>query len=271
MKNEPPPKVVLITGASSGLGAASAAYLAGRGYRVFAASRRGSVDVPGHAVPVTMDVDDDDSVREGIYEVTRREGRIDVLVNCAGFGISGAIEDTPMAMARAQFETNVFGVLRVCQHALPLMRREGSGLIVNVSSIAGALALPFQGIYSSAKFALEGLSEALSAEVRPFGIRVVLIQPGDFPTGFTSARRHVTTDSSPYAERCRRALDVAERDERGGSDPQRVARLLERIMLSRRPRFRYVIGPADGQLLMILRAVLPAQTCRWLINRHYGV
>src|SRR5207244_3041916 len=168
---------------------------------------------------------------------------IDVVVNCAGFGVAGAIEDTVIASARAQFETNFFGVLRVCRHVLPLMRRERSGLIVNVSSIAGVLALPFQGIYSATKFALEGLTEALSVEVQRFGIRVVLVQAGDFRTAFTAARQHVTSTGSPYAERFRQALDIAESDESNGCDPQRLARLLDRIIRSRRPRLRYGLGP----------------------------
>ena len=127
---------------------------------------------------------------EGVDDSLATEGRIDVVVNCAGYGVAGPIEDTPVAMAQAQFNTNVFGVLRVCQRVLPLMRRDRAGLIVNVTSIAGELSLPFQGIYSATKFAVEGLSEALRAEVRPFGIHVVLVQPGDFRTGFTAAQAH---------------------------------------------------------------------------------
>jgi NAD(P)-dependent dehydrogenase (short-subunit alcohol dehydrogenase family) len=264
------PKIVLITGASSGLGAASAAYLSKRGYRVYAASRRGAADGLGDAVPVRMDVDDQASVREGVNGIAEREGRIDVVVNCAGFGVAGAIEDTPVDAARAQFETNFFGVLRVCHRVLPLMRRERSGLIVNVGSIGGVLALPFQGIYSATKFALEGLSEALSAEVRQFGIRVVLVRAGDFRTGFTAARRCVTPTGSPYAERFRRALEVAESDESNGSDPQRLARLLEHVIRSPHPRFLYGIGPFHEVLLLKLQRVLPSRTCRWLIARHYG-
>ena len=214
-----------------------------------------------------MDVDDDGSVEAGLDEVWRNEGRLDVVVNCAGYGVAGPIEDTPLAMARAQFETNVFGVLRVCQRALPLMRRQHAGLIVNVTSIAGELSLPFQGIYSATKFAVEGLSEALRAEVRPFGIHVVLVQPGDFRTGFTAARRTVATTGSPYAARSVRALETAARDEHGGADPQQLARAIARIVDRRRPKLRYVVGPSAQQWLMRLRHVLPG---RWLIARHYG-
>lgn len=260
-------RVVLVTGASSGLGAATAAHLAALGYRVYAASRRGAVDPSSGAVPLRMDVDDDESVGAVIDEIGRLEGRIDVVVNCAGYGVAGPIEDTPVAMAQAQFNTNVFGVLRVCQGVLPLMRRAHAGVIVNVTSIAGELSLPFQGIYSATKFAVEGMSEALREEVRPFGIHVVLVQPGDFRTGFTAARRTVAADDSPYAGRSGRALDIAARDEAGGADPRDMARLVARIIDSRRPKLRYVVGPAAQEWLMRLRHVLPG---RWLIARHYG-
>jgi len=214
-----------------------------------------------------MDVDDDASVGRAVDDVSRQEGRIDVVVNCAGYGVAGPIEDTPVAMAQAQFNTNVFGVMRVCQRVLPLMRSRRSGLIVNVTSIAGELSLPFQGVYSATKFAVEGLSEALREEVRPFGIHVVLVQPGDFRTGFTDARRTVATAHSAYGERCRRVIDIAARDERAGADPRRLALLIARIVASRRPKLRYAVGPSEQEWLMRLRYVLPG---RWLIARHYG-
>ena len=268
--------MVLVTGASSGLGAATALHLASLGHRVYAASRRGTIEgshaaappgPPAQLTPLTMDVDDDESVRRAVDAVWASEGRIDVVVNCAGYGIAGAIEDTPMAAAQAQFDTNVFGVLRVCQRVLPVMRRAGAGMIVNVTSIAGEFALPFQGLYSASKFAVEGLSEALRVEVRPFGIDVVLVQPGDFRTGFTAARRLAAPGDSAYADRARRALTIAARDENAGADPRQAARLIARIVASRRPKLRYVAGPAAQEWLMRLRYVLPG---RWLIARHFG-
>jgi NAD(P)-dependent dehydrogenase (short-subunit alcohol dehydrogenase family) len=258
---------VLVTGASSGLGAATAAHLAGLGHRVYAASRRGTVDPASGAVPLTMDVDDEASIGAAVDALWRQEGRIDVVVNCAGFGVAGPVEETPVAAAQAQFNTNVFGVLRVCQRVLPLMRGQRAGLIVNVSSIAGEFSMPFQGFYSATKFAIEGLSEALRAEVRPFGIHVVLVQPGDFRTAFNAARHMVTADGSPYAARSRHALETAAEDERSGADPRQFARLIERIAATRRPRLRYVVGPRVQEWLMRLRYVLPA---RWLMARHFG-
>jgi len=260
-------RVVLVTGASSGLGAATAAHLAGLGDRVYAASRRGTVDRASTATPLTMDVDDETSVGEAVETVRRREGRIDVVVNAAGFGIAGAIEDTPMSMVYQQFNTNVYGVVRVCQRVLPVMREQRAGVIVNVTSIAGEFSLPFQGFYSATKFAVEGLSDALRVEVRPFGIDVVVVQPGDFRTGFTEARRVAGSGKSPYAERTSRALTIAARDERAGADPEQVARTIGRVVGSRRRKRRYVVGPAAQEWLMRTRHVLPG---RWLIARHFG-
>jgi NAD(P)-dependent dehydrogenase (short-subunit alcohol dehydrogenase family) len=171
-------------------------------------------------------------------------------------------------MAQAQFNTNVFGAMRVCQRVLPSMRAARGGTIINVTSIAGEFALPFQALYSATKFALEGLTEALHAEVRPFDVRVVLVQPGDFRTGFTAARRVIGAADSPYAATSRRVLDIAERDERQGADPRQVARLIARIIATPKPRLRYVVGPAAQEWLMRLRHVLPG---RWLIARHFGV
>jgi NAD(P)-dependent dehydrogenase (short-subunit alcohol dehydrogenase family) len=215
---------------------------------------------------LTLDVDDEASVAKAIDEVWRHEQRIDVVVNCAGFGIAGAIEDTPIELAQAQFNTNVFGVMRVCRRVLPLMRSRQRGLIINVTSIAGEFSLPFQGWYSGSKFAVEGLSEALHAEVRPYGIDVVVVQPGDFRTGFTNARRVADHNGSVYADRADRALAIAARDETAGAEPEQAARLIAAIIASRRRKLRYVVGPAAQEWLMRLRHVLPG---RRLIARHF--
>ena len=257
---------MLVTGASSGLGAATAAHLAALGHRVYAASRRGTVDSASAAVPLTMDVDDETSVGQAVDAVWASEGRIDVVVNCAGFGVAGAIEDTPVAMAQAQFNTNVFGVLRVCQRVLPVMRRAGAGVIVNVTSIAGELSLPFQGVYSASKFAVEGLSEALRAEVRRSASTWCWCSR-EISAPASPRRRVAEAGGSPYAERASRALAIAARDEGEGADPRHVARLIARIVASRRRKLRYVTGPSAQEWLMRLRYVMPG---RWLIARHFG-
>lgn len=264
-------QVVLITGASSGIGQACAQYLARQGYRVFGTSRRPGASTADFQM-IPMDVTDEDSVRRGVEEVIRQAGRLDVLVNNAGFGIAGAVEDTSPEEALAQLETNFFGVLRLCRAVLPIMRAQGSGTIVNIGSLAGLIALPFQGLYSASKFALEGLSEALRMEVQPFGIRVVLIEPGDVRTNFTSSRRRTQASAgSPYAERMERALAVAEYDEQHGVPPEAVARVLGRILRLRHPRLRYRAGSLFQKFAASAKRFLPEVVFEWAVKKYYRI
>src|SRR5579872_2559800 len=176
-------RVALVTGASSGIGRACAELLAARDFRVYGASRH---PLPGSSFEsLPMDVRDEESVTAGIASIVQREGRLDVIVNNAGIAIAGAVEDTSVEEAKDQFDVNFFGALRVCRAVLPVLRDQRSGTIVNIGSIGGLIALPFQGLYSASKFALEGLSESLRLEVAPFGIHVVLIEPGDQQTPLT--------------------------------------------------------------------------------------
>lgn len=262
-------QVVLITGASSGIGQACARHLARRGYRVFGTSRRPDASATGFTM-ILMDVTDDASVHRGVEEVMRQAGRLDVLVNNAGFGIAGAVEDTSPEEAREQLETNFFGVLRLCRAVLPIMRAQGSGTIVNIGSLAGLIALPFQGLYSASKFALEGLSEALRMEVQPFGIRVVLIEPGDVRTNFTFSRRRTRASAaSPYAERMERALTVAEHDEQHGVSPEAVARVLGRVPRLRHPRLRYRAGNFFQKFAASAKRFLPEILFEWAVKKYY--
>ena len=182
-------KVVLVTGASAGIGMATARSLAASGWTVLGASRRGTAGEGWSGL--VMDVDDDDSVRDGVASVLDRHGRLDAVVAGAGWGLAGAVEQTPIADARAQFETNFWGGVRVVQAALPAMRSNGSGRIVLISSIGGVVGLPFQAFYSASKFALEGFGEAMAYEVEPLGIKVTLVEPGNVRTEFTAKRRLV--------------------------------------------------------------------------------
>ncbi len=257
-------QVVVITGASSGFGQACAEHLAGLGHRVYGTSRSATfpkADAPPTAGPllIPMDVRDDASVRAALDFVLEREGRLDVVVNNAGVGLAGSVEDSTPEEARDLFETNLFGVHRVCRAVLPTLRKQGSGLIVNVSSLGGLLTIPFQGFYSASKFALESMSEALRMEVKPFGIRVILLEPGDFKTGFTENRIFAASasDGSLYAERCNRAIAVMENDEQNGADPIELARLLARLMEQSSPRLRHPIGMWFQKALVGARRVLP--------------
>jgi NAD(P)-dependent dehydrogenase (short-subunit alcohol dehydrogenase family) len=265
-------RVVLITGASSGIGKACAEHLHQRGYRVYGTSRNPSPGTASAGYEVfKMDVDVDSSVARGIEWVLEREGRLDVLVNNAGFGIAGSVEDTSMEEAKAQFETNFFGVLRVCRAALPIMREQRAGYIVTISSLAGRVGMPFQGLYSASKYALEGLSEALRLEVRPFGIHMVLIEPGDFSTGFTARRQRTAAslENPAYRARYETTLNIVEVDENRGAHPLKVARLLERVIQDPAPRLRYTTGPLFQRAAVLLRKVVPDRLFEWGFAKYY--
>jgi short-subunit dehydrogenase len=257
-------RIVLITGASAGFGNASAEHLSRLGHRVYGTSRRAEFPDPigprSSLQMIPMDVCDDDSVRRAIDFVHKQEGRIDVIVNNAGIGLAGAIEDTSVEEAKALFETNFFGVLRVCRAALPIFRAQQSGLIVNVSSLGGLVTIPFQGFYSASKYALESMSDALRMELRPFGVHVALIEPGDFKTGFTESRSFSAEagEGSVYRESCQRAVAVMEHDEQNGADPKLFAELLAKIIASPSPRNRYPVGALGQRLAVAARRVVPS-------------
>ena len=268
-------KVILVTGARTGIGNACARRLSTLGHRVYGTSRTPStadVTDPNFSL-IGMNVDDARSVTEGIEGILAEEGRLDVVVNNAGFGYGGAVEDSSVAEAKQLFETNFFGVLRVCHAVLPHMRERGQGLIVNMSSIGGLMGLPFQGIYSASKFALEGLTASLRMEAKSFGIHVVLIEPGDIRTSFTANRRPTlaTREYTPYREQYEKALARIEADEQGGPNPDLVARTLVRIMRQRTPKPRYVVGPFYEKVAVWAGRVLPGILFEWLIMKYYGL
>ena len=267
-------RVMLITGASSGIGKACAKRLAAEGDRVYGTSRHpsGEMGVPNTQM-IAMDVNSDESVNAALEQIVRAEGRIDIVVNNAGVGIAGAIEDTSIEEARALFETNFFGMLRVCRAVLPVMRKAHRGTIVNISSLGGRIGLPYQGLYSATKFAVEGMSEALRMEVHQFGIRVIMIEPGDFRTGFTKNRRYVAAaqQDSIYRESFESTIKVAENDEQSGSSPQQIARLLVRILRSRSPKVRYSVGGISQRGAAVLKQILPSRVFEWALMKYYRV
>jgi NAD(P)-dependent dehydrogenase (short-subunit alcohol dehydrogenase family) len=266
-------RVVLITGASSGIGEACAEYLGQKGYRVYGTSRRGSDNFPPGRFPalMRMDVEDDASVARGVAHILEKEGRLDVLVNNAGFGIAGAVEDTAVDEARSQLETNFFGVFRLCRQVLPYMRERRSGCIINISSIGGLIGIPFQALYSASKHAVEGLTEALRMEVKKYGVRVVMIEPGDFRTGFTAHRRKTarSQESPVYLEDFHRALQVMEHDEMNGPAPVEIARLVEHIINTPSPGLRYMIGPSSEKMAVMLKKLLPYSLFEWALMKYY--
>lgn len=271
--------VVLITGASSGFGEACARHLGTRGYHVYGTSRRATwnptptADSPGNTAfqLIPMDVCDTASVDAGVDIVLEKSGRIDAVICNAGFGLAGSVEDSTVEEAKRQFETNFFGTWRVCRAALPHLRRQKKGYLVIVGSLAGVMGIPFQAAYSASKFALEGLAEALRMEVKPWGIHVVLIQPGDFRTGFTRNRIKTTASGQnpAYAATFNRALAVMEKDERQGPSPEKIARLVERVITHPAPRLRYTAGTMSQRVGALLKRVLPGRLFERLMMATY--
>jgi short-subunit dehydrogenase len=262
-----------VTGASSGFGCAIARALAATGHRVFGTARSPQAHASNGFTLLPLDVTRDDSVAACVAGVVSAAGRIDAVVNNAGSGIAGAIEDTTAAEAQAQFETNFFGTHRVCRAVLPQMRLQRAGLIINMSSLAGRIAVPFQGFYSATKFAIEAYTEALRMEVRPFGIVVSMIEPGDFATAFTANRRitAASTCASPYHDSMQEAVAIMAREEQANTDLLPVIRAVETIFEARRPALRYPRATAVQRTFNALRPFLPQAVAEFLIRDAYGL
>ncbi len=251
-------QVILVTGASAGIGALCAQRLAAQGHKVYAASRRGSA--PEGCTPVIMDVDRDDSVNSGIETLLKAERRIDAVVHCAGWGLAGAIEDTAPAEAQAQFETLFFGAHRVCRAVLPSMRKQGGGKIVLISSLVADIPVPYQAFYSAAKAALASYAEALWLECAPFGIRVVNVEPGNFRTEFTGARRRSAAwnADSAHAKSAEASIAWMEHDERRAPPPDAVVERIVAVLGQARPALHHVVVAHTFERVGAwLRCVLP--------------
>jgi len=268
-------KTILVTGASSGIGKACAQLLYEKGHTVFGTSRKKeSADTSSDNIHmVTMDVTQPDSVLEAISTIIDLEGKIDVLINCAGAGISGAIEEADETEINWQMDVNFLGSIRTIQAVLPGMRKQGKGMIINVSSIGGLIGLPFQGFYSASKFAIEGISEALEKELNPFGISVVVVQPGDIATPFTQNRVFNTKNgtASPYQSLFTKAIAIIEKDETGGLSPAKVAEKIAQIISKKRPKHKYVVAAWDQKLAVQIKKILPPAFFSWIMRDHYKV
>ena len=270
-----PSKAVLITGCSSGIGRAIAERLQGDGHRVFATARRPEAiaDLAERGCEtLPLDVTDDDSMRAAVARVEDAAGAVGVLVNNAGYGQSGAIEATPVDAVRRNFETNVFGYMRMAQLVLPGMRRQGTGTIVNISSVAGRVTMPGSGPYSATKFAIEAMSDALRFEVRGFGIDVVVIEPGPIRTRFTATANAGLPDAdgayADYHAAVAKADAEADQSKLLAGDPEDVAAAVARALSARRPRTRYRVTPS-ASLMIGLRRALPDRMWDRLVGGTY--
>jgi NAD(P)-dependent dehydrogenase (short-subunit alcohol dehydrogenase family) len=263
--------VALVTGASAGIGRACADRLAAAGWSVTGASRRGTGSASWQGL--VMNVDDEAAVRAGVAELDQRHGRIDALVAAAGWGVAGAAEHTTVDEAKAQFDTNFWGCVRVVQAVLPIMRRQASGRIVLLSSIGGVIGIPFQAFYSASKFALEGFAEAVAYEVAPFGVHITLVQPGNIRTDFTASRQMAaaSADDPVYETALAKAVGIMERDEINGAAPESVANVVYRVLAARRPPRRVSVGKADERVGLIAKRVLPFRVFEAAAKGSLGV
>jgi NAD(P)-dependent dehydrogenase (short-subunit alcohol dehydrogenase family) len=271
-------KVALVTGGSSGIGEAAALKLQELGYTTYAAARR--VQRMEHLTesgirPLAMDVTDDDSMQSGVKQILAEQGRIDVLVNNAGYGSYGALEDVPLSEARYQFEVNVFGAARLTQLVLPHMREQRSGTIINITSMGGKIYTPLGAWYHATKFALEALSDCLRMEVRPFGINVVVIEPGGIRTewgGIAAEKLRTVSGTGPYAEQARAVAESlgSEASRRRQSPPTLIADTIAKAVTARRPKTRYAVG-YGAKPMIFMHDVLPDRWFDAFILRATGV
>lgn len=265
-----PVKVVLVTGGSSGLGKSICLRLAAMGHKVYGTTRQATDQVPREgSTPLTMDVTDPRSVQRAVDEVVLREGRVDVLINNAGLGIQGAVEDTTPELAQQVFDTNFFGPHRVCRAVLPHMREQKEGLIINISSIAANFGLPYRGFYSATKAAFDRYSEALASEVERFGIRVVIVQPGEFNTNIAQARLRPETVSEAHRPGYERAMEVLGGSMHYSRDPDELAQVVAKIIASPRPRTIYRVAEGIQKLSVQLKKVLPGHLFGRMVRKHY--
>jgi NAD(P)-dependent dehydrogenase (short-subunit alcohol dehydrogenase family) len=286
MAAEPQPQTVLITGATDGLGKAAALLLAERGYRVFAAGRslqkREQLDALAsekklRLASIELNVCDDVSVQQAVREVLARAGAIDVLINNAGVAYMGTVEDLRLEDWRRQFDTNLFGVLRVTQAVLPHMRERRCGRILMMSSVAGLITAPVQGAYSSSKHALEGLSNALRYEVYPYGIDVVLIEPGYIVTGIQKAALELTRSytekfkASPYSSLYAKFFTTAEKSRAASkTTPEDCARVILEAIEATRPKVRYPVT-SMATAVKWLKRLLSDRAADGLLRRRFGI
>lgn len=265
-------KVVFITGGSSGIGKAIGEYLFHKGYTVYGTSRNPE-KISNSIFPlIALDVRNSTSIRQAIEKVVSTTGSIDVLINNAGVGITGPIEEIPSDEIKNNFETNFFGPIEVIKAVLPHMRRQKSGLILNITSIAGYMGLPYRGIYSASKGALEIVSEAISMEVKHFGIKVVTIAPGDFATNIAAGRYHAPVlDDSAYKTLYGNTLKQMDEHVDSGSNPDEMAIAIYQIIKNSNPKLHYKVGAFMQKFSIILKRILPDRVYENMLLKHYGL
>ena len=261
-------KVAIVTGGTSGIGRATALALQEHGYTVYELSRRaeGMPDIRH----IVADITKEETLQAAVEQVLAVEGRLDLVVNNAGFGISGAIEFTDTQEAQRLFDTLFFGMVRMNRCVIPLMRQQGHGRIVNISSVAAPVPIPFQAYYSAGKAAINAYTMALANELRPFGVTVCAVMPGDIKTGFTAARHKIIDGDDIYQSRIGRSVQRMEHDEQTGMDPAKVGRYIAAVASREGSHHPLYATRIDYKFFVFLTKVLPARFLNWLIYQLYG-
>lgn len=266
------PKIVLITGGSSGIGKAIGEYLSERGYQVFGTSRNPEKITNSSFPLLKMDVNDTISVESVISEIINKTEKIDVVINNAGVGITGPIEETPESEIKKAFDTNFHGPINVIKAVLPQMRKQGFGHILNVTSIAAYMGLPYRGIYSASKAALEITIEAMRMETLQFGIKMTNIAPGDFATNIAAGRYHAPElKDSPYKKDYGNTLKLMNEHVDNGNDPLEMAKVVHKIIETENPRIHYKVGSTLQKFSIVLKRILPDRVYERMLLKHYGL
>ncbi|MET1056155.1 MAG: oxidoreductase [Pedobacter sp.] len=266
-------KVVLITGASSGMGKETAKLLGRQGYIVYAASRRIEMMAELAKSGVTtlrMDVTDEQSLKYGVDLIIEREGRIDILINSAGYGLLGPVEEVTTEDARYQMEVNVFGLNRLTQLVLPFMRKQQEGKIINITSTSGKFSAPLAGWYSASKYAVEALSDSLRMEVKAFGIDVIIIEPGGVKSEWGEIARkglHLIREKSPYSSMAQKIIDFSAKAEPKNAEPAVIAELILKAITAKHPKTRYHGGHMAGVILFLRKVLSDSQFDKLMLSQ----
>lgn len=263
-------KVVFITGASSGIGKAIAEYLQTKNYSVYGTSRNPDKYPDSKINLLALDVTDSDSIQKAINQLLEKENRIDVLINNAGAGITGALEEIPTSEIKRNFETNLFGPIEVMKAVLPQMRKQKSGLVINITSIAGYMGLPYRSVYSASKGALELITEALRMEVKQFGIEITNVAPGDFATNIAQGRYHAPLiKGSDYEKSYGKTLELMNTHVDSGSNPIEMAQAVHKIITTKKPKIHYKVGMPLQKFSIVLKRILPDKMYEKMLMNHY--
>ncbi len=263
-------KVVLITGGSSGIGKSIGEYLHQKGFVVYGTSRNPEKITNSIFPLVALDVRDKQSIVNCVAEVIEKSGRLDIVINNAGVGITGPIEEIPTEEIRNNFETNLFGPIEVMKAVLPQMREQKSGLIINITSIAGYMGLPYRGIYSASKGALELITEALRMEVKSFGIQITNVAPGDFATNIAAGRYHApVVKGSAYEVPYGNTLKEMDSHVDSGSNPSEMAEAIFAIIKTDKPKVHYKVGAFMQKFSIVLKRILPDTVYEKMLMNHY--